>query len=210
LRAVLHRDLAFRILQGTDVRDAHSHLRAAIRLANRGGYDQLKSDAEAALLSELVIAGNLPPNLFERLAALAGVAESPDGVVPAGSRLVSVGAVYKWLDDFDTARSLFGKLRQQAWERLADGALAPPLFQLAELECWAGRLDEARGYVDELHRLSTRADRPVVTAMHRYVQALLNARSGDIDASIDPRRTRRIAGSGRRVDCCHDGCGRGT
>lgn len=184
LRAVLHRDLAFRILQGTDVRRARSHMRATMRLAEYAGDDQLKWDAEAALLSEVVIAADLPPDLSARLDSLATVEENLDGLVPAGSRLISIGAIYKWLDEFDTARCLLDKVRQQTWDNRADGALAPPLFQLAELECWAGRLDDARELTDELDRLATRADRAAVTTMHLYARALLNVRTGEIAASI--------------------------
>ena len=184
LRAVMHRDLAFRILQGTDVRRARSHLRAMMRLADHAGDGQLKWDAEAALLSELVIAAEIPADLSDRLAALAAVPENPDGLVPAGSRLISIGAIHKWLDDFDSARRLLDRVRRQTWDNRIDGALAPPLFQLAELECWAGRLDEARELIDELDRLATRADRAAVTTMHFYARALLRVRTGELDGSI--------------------------
>ena len=76
--------------------------------------------------------------------SLAQLPDTEDRWLPSSSRHVLIAAMLKWIDDFDASRRLLTAAYTDWWDRQLDGLLMPALFQLGELECWAGRIEQAR------------------------------------------------------------------
>jgi DNA-binding CsgD family transcriptional regulator len=72
----------------------------------------------------------------------------PMGVVRLPSYFLA--NVLRWMDDFDSARRRLEALRLLAFELGTDASVYDVLFELSELECWAGRYGLALDYVDEM------------------------------------------------------------
>ena len=179
LRAVLHRDLAFFIMQAGDVRASTRDAAEAIRYADRSQDADVIADAETTFLLQAVITGEAPDDLRSRLARLAALPDTEDQWIPTGSRLVLIGAMLKWVDDFDAARALLTSAYTKRWNRQEDGLLIPALFQLGELECWAGHLEEAQALAKLAHDTERRSPRQGARQMVLYPEALAAARAGD-------------------------------
>ena len=144
VQATLYRDSAFAYLRAGDVQPSAQLAVKAVSLARRAGDSDLIEDTETVQLLRTVIAdpGGDTLTLTDRLISLSRN-ESSDHWLPSGSRLVLIGAMLKWIDRFDEAREVLTRAWRTRWERQEDGLLFAPLFQLIELECWAGRYDEA-------------------------------------------------------------------
>lgn len=180
VRAALYRDRAGYIMQAADVRDSSADAALAVHFAQRSGDMDALASAESTYLMQAVIRADAPADLGARLSHLAALPESRDRWFPTASRSVMIAAMLKWIDHFDGARDLLSARFEDFWNRQRDGLLMPVLFQLGELECWAGRLDEARRLatlgLDTVRRSRNEALRP----MWLHPAALAAARSGDI------------------------------
>ena len=167
LRATLERDLAFGLMQTGDVRAATSHVAAAQDLAELTGDVQQQAEAETVRTMHDVLVGYpAPSQLSQRLRQLGAPSEVNNRALYRGHTLRSVmaAATLKWADDFDGARSILQRLETQLWGREEDGLLLPVLFQLGELECSSGRLQQAHS-VAELGRET--CDRTGLVAFRR-------------------------------------------
>jgi DNA-binding CsgD family transcriptional regulator len=175
--AAVERDLAFALMQSGDVASSVAPAKRALRLA-RGNQ---QGDAEAILwMSQMISTGQGPPHrdgLRE-----AAETETTDPWFPGGSRRVLFGAMLKWLDRFEDSREVLQMAQRAHWERQQDGLLLPVLFQLGELECWAGRYDAAEE-LGELGRQTERRllRRDTVRAMRLHPTALAAARRGRLE-----------------------------
>jgi DNA-binding CsgD family transcriptional regulator/tetratricopeptide (TPR) repeat protein len=173
----VQRDLAFARMQSGDVAASGAPARMALRLAGGPG----RADAEAILWLSQVISTEEGPPSPARLRRAAD-AETEDPWFPGGSRRVLIGAMLKWLDQFEESREVLQLAQRTHWERQEDGLLLPVLFQLGELECWAGRYDVA----EELGELSLQTDRRLrrghtTGAMRLHLTALATARRGRLE-----------------------------
>jgi tetratricopeptide (TPR) repeat protein len=181
LRAALHRDLAFGIVQTGDVRAAGGHLAEAYRLANDSTDPGLLGDVEATQLMQMVIAGGTPVDeLVPRLTALAAAGAGDrlvHGIVP----LVMVAAALKWADEFAASGAILTRMRSELWSQQEDGLLLPVLFQLSELESWSGHLQAARVVADLARETGTRSGLTGSATMWLYPAALADARLGHLD-----------------------------
>jgi DNA-binding CsgD family transcriptional regulator len=188
LQAALHRDLAFYVMQAKDVRASTTDATRALRFAERTDDAEVRADTETVYLLQAVITGEAPDDLGQRLSRLASLADTRDRWIPSGSRSVLVAAMLKWTDDFDAARKLLTAVYRKHWERQEDGLLIPALFQLGELECWAGNLAEAVALGQLAQETEQRSPRLASRPMSLYPSALAAARSGDSDRAREAAR----------------------
>jgi DNA-binding NarL/FixJ family response regulator len=90
-----------------------------------------------------------------------------------------LGAILKWTDHLDESRDVFIELRNRL-EVLGQDAWIPYLtYHLAELECWAGQLDEAEDYARLGARTAERLPNLLETSPVHYAIALVAACRGD-------------------------------
>jgi hypothetical protein len=144
LLGALYSERAFDVMQAGDVRASQADAEAAVTFAARSGDPNLLADAETTRLLQAVIRADVSHDVRAQLRRLAALPDTGNRWVALASRSVLVAAMLKWLDDFDAARALLTAAYIDRWNRQLDGLLMPALFQLSELECWAGRLDRAR------------------------------------------------------------------
>jgi DNA-binding NarL/FixJ family response regulator len=178
LLGALHCERAFDVMQADDVRASRADAEAAVSLAERSGDPELLADAEATYLLQAVIGADVSGDVQARLHRLAALPDTGHRWGGITSRFVLVAAMLKWLDDFDAARALLTEVYTDVWNRQLDGILLPALFQLSELECWAGRLDRARELAERGRDTQRRSQRDGVAPMWMYPAALAAARSG--------------------------------
>ena len=185
VQATLHRDLAFASLRNGDIQPSAQLAVVAVSLARRAGDSDLIEDTETVGLLGTVIAdpGRDALTLTDRLISLSRN-ESSDHWLPSGSRLVLIGAMLKWIDRFDEAREVLTRAWQTRLERQEDGLLFAPLFQLTELECWAGRYDEADrlgsiAEITERRNPAGNARKPI----RPYLAAVVAARRGELETA---------------------------
>jgi DNA-binding NarL/FixJ family response regulator len=201
VQATLHRDLAVAYLRDGDVQASAQLAVEAVSLARRAGESDLIEDTETVELLRTVIAdpGGDALALTDQLISLSRN-ESSDHWLPSGSRLVLIGAMLKWIDRFDEARDVLTRAWRTRWERQEDGLLFAPLFQLAELECWAGRYDEA----DRLASIAETTERRnaggnALKPIRPYLAAVVAARRGDLQTATT-LATEALALSTRTAD----------
>jgi DNA-binding NarL/FixJ family response regulator len=185
VQATLHRDLAVAYLRDGDVQASAQLVVEAVSLARRVGDSDLIEDTETVELLRTVIAdpGGDALTLTDRLISLSRH-DSGDHWLPSGSRLVLIGAMLKWIDRFDEAREVLTRAWRTRWDRQEDGLLLAPLLQLTELECWAGRYDEA----DRLGSIAETTERrnpggSALKPIRPYLAAIVAARRGDLETA---------------------------
>jgi DNA-binding CsgD family transcriptional regulator len=184
LRATVERDLAFGLMQAGDLREATPHVTAARDLAELTGDGQQRAEAETVEAMYGILVGDpAPTDLGLRLQRLATPSGGTDRVLYRGHTLRSVmaAATLKWTDDFTGARTILEQLQADLWDREEDGLLMPVLFQLGELECWSGRLRQARSVAELARETCDRTALAGFRAMWLYVKALADARAGVAD-----------------------------
>jgi len=91
--------------------------------------------------------------------------------------------VLKWTDQFDGSRRCYQTLRRRLIRHGEEGSLPFAYFQESELECWAGRWDEAA----ELSRLGRQWAELTEQSSHQalcaYVAGLVDALRGRVDSA---------------------------
>lgn len=103
-------------------------------------------------------------------------------------RSIGVALRMKCAGDLESARTVLGAVRRDLEQAGGEGALPPVLFHLAELEAWAGRLDVA-SEVLEIGRMTTiRSAQQAIRSQVDYVDALVQALKGSVDAADDLAR----------------------
>jgi DNA-binding CsgD family transcriptional regulator/tetratricopeptide (TPR) repeat protein len=181
LAATLHRDRALDIMQAGDVRESRQDASLAMQLVVAGADPDAFADAEAVYVMQAVIRADAPVDLPTRLTKLARLPDTEDRWLPSSSRHVLIAAMLKWIDDFDASRRLLSAAYMDWWDRQLDGLLMPALFQLGELECWAGRLEQARKLAQLGKDNEQRSGKEALRPMWAYPAALAAARAGDLE-----------------------------
>jgi DNA-binding CsgD family transcriptional regulator len=156
-----------------------------VRAARAAEDRQLVADAEIALTTALFHVGEpVPEGLSARMSDVARRRHEAGRREPAWfARAVPVAAMLKWSDEFDRARTAFEACRSELQARDEEGLLFPVLFQLGELECWAGDLGAARRWTADAAAVGRRAGQPGVRAQSLYLTALVGALAGDVEAA---------------------------
>jgi class 3 adenylate cyclase/DNA-binding CsgD family transcriptional regulator/tetratricopeptide (TPR) repeat protein len=154
LRATIEIELAFFLYQSGQVPSAEEHAQLGARLAERAGSTAILSPAlTTAAYMSFVLGKGEQTEAFRRAQAL----------TPSDPRLSSLpyptwvpfepgfheALLAKWSDNFAHARTGIGELRNRMLERHEEARLGPILFQLAEMECWAGNWSVAERYAEE-------------------------------------------------------------
>jgi len=86
-------------------------------------------------------------------------------------------------DDLDLARTYIGQVREAAVRRGDEEGLAVVAFQEAELECWAGRWQEAARLADEGLELASRVEAAHLYGLEVVTLAQLDAYRGDLETA---------------------------
>jgi DNA-binding CsgD family transcriptional regulator len=161
LRATIEIELVIFLYQSGQVRSAEPHAERCFELAKQAGDEAVLALARtiSALISFLLGHGYKTEGFGHAVAS-----------TPTGPRLSGVpyatwipfkpefieALMQKWGDDFPRARSAFAEQRERLLERHEEASLGPILFQIAELECWAGNWVLAERYGRECRDLTFR------------------------------------------------------
>ena len=186
LLARLHSVEAFARLQSGDVVGAGEPARAAVRSARASGDADLLDDAEVILLHHLTITGAPGPVTPEALETLRRCARQETGNVwfPGGSRRVFAAAVMKWTDQVGEARGVLTDVLWRRWHQQQDGLMLAALFQLGELEVWAGHYQEADRLGGMLLDHERRNGGATAHVMRLYLTAATAARRGAVETAL--------------------------
>ena len=191
-RALLEHDLGEVLLQYGRLDEAKPHCDAALNLAEQLRDTELTRKAQLARDGLYFMRGQgLPAGFVERAAAFAANPPLASGDrEPRFFDEFQVRALMlKYADHFSTARDLLERLRTSMMAEGREGIVAPVLFQLAELECWAGNLRRSRRLTRDLVRTLARSGQEGMRTRAAYATALVHAHSGRLDLA------RRIATS---------------
>lgn len=132
--------------------EAEPHARVALAAAERLGDEWLLSRSLCiAGVVDFLLGGTQAMDLLERAVGLEGEAV-PLGVVRQPRYCLA--NVLRWTDDFEGARDRLESLRRLALDLGNDASLYDVLFELCELECWAGRYEIARRYAEEMEEVA--------------------------------------------------------
>lgn len=183
LQAAIGRDLLTAVTQSGDLRQAEAGARETLAWAERADEPMLVADALVQLsLVEFLLGRGIRDDLLGRAAALEPnggqhLWGGPASFVP--SDLVW-GALLKWSDRFDEARSRFDAVRRWAAATGTENLWTSILFQAGELELWSGDVEAAQRAAEEAR---SAADRGVPEMQHEYAYLLaaVQAQLGDID-----------------------------
>jgi DNA-binding CsgD family transcriptional regulator len=181
LRAHLERDLAMASIIGGDVPTAAKHARSAVEHAESLGDSVLLSETLLALAFVEFFAGNgLPDDLVQQAESHEDVSTH---VAPDLRPNMLIAGLLKWTDDFLGARARFLAEYQRAAESGADNELPFLLWQLVELEVWAGNWELAARYATECHDAAVvnRSQSGLVAAL--YAVALVRAHQGEAETA---------------------------
>jgi DNA-binding CsgD family transcriptional regulator/tetratricopeptide (TPR) repeat protein len=173
--------------------------RDALAAAEQLQHPALVSGARAwAALFQFVTGGGYPAAEIDRALA-GGPAAAAGSVEPALEPRLLAGTVMKLAGHLDQARELLRQLQDQAAEVGDDSVLPFLLYQLAELECWAGNWDLAASCAQRSDELAAESGQQVLRAMTLYARGLVAAHKGQADEA----RARLLEGLRLAQD---DGC----
>lgn len=180
LQAAIGRDLTTALTQTGDLRRAEAGARQTVAWAEQTGQDALVAAALVQLaMVEFLLGRGIRSDLLARAAALPLSDEEPSagGAAAYAPADLVWGAVLKWSDAFDAARSRFEDVRRRAVAAGDETAWSSLLFQAGELELWAGAWDRAQAMADEL-RMAAERRPPATQQDHAYLVAALLAHRG--------------------------------
>jgi DNA-binding CsgD family transcriptional regulator/tetratricopeptide (TPR) repeat protein len=181
LRVAVERELAIVVHQSGDLRRAAAHARSARALADGLGDPDIIAAASIELAyAEFQLGKGLPRQLLTAASAermRRGSLWHPGLFAPEIMR----AAMLKWSDNFDAARSALEALHDEARDRY--GSFPPLLFQLGELECWAGNWDLAARYAREGREASLQSGAQSMDDLALCLEALVQAHVGHADAA---------------------------
>jgi DNA-binding CsgD family transcriptional regulator len=195
-RALLEHDLGEALQQYGHLDEAMPHCDAALTLAEQLGDTELVRKAQLTRDVLCFMRGQgLPVGFAERdLAFPANLLRASGNGEPRFLDEFQVSAVMlKYSDHVGAARELLERLRTSMLAEGREGVVAPVLFQLAELECWAGNLQVSRRLTRELVRTLARSGQEGMRLRAAYATALVHAHAGRLDLA------RRIATSHLRL-----------
>ena len=195
-RALLEHDLGEALQQYGHLDEAMPHCDAALNLAEQLGDMKLARKAQLTRDVLCFMRGKgLPTGFAERALAFPAnpLRESGDGEPRFLDEYQVSALMLKYADQFDAARDLLERLSTSMLTEGREGVVAPVLFQLAELECWAGNLHVSRRLTRELVRTLARSGQEGMRTRAAYATALVHAHAGKLDLA------RRIATSHLRL-----------
>jgi DNA-binding CsgD family transcriptional regulator len=155
--------------------------RDALAMAERLGLPALVSGARAwTAFFQFITGGGYPAGELQR-----ALAESPGeaagSVEPALEPRLLAGTIMKWAGHLDQARVLLHALQDRASRTGDDSVLPFLLYQLAELECWAGNWDRAASCAERSDELAAESGQQVLRAITLYARGLVAAHRGQAD-----------------------------
>ena len=195
-RALLELDLGEALQQYGHLGEAMPHCDAALTLAEQLGETELARKAQLTRDVLCFMRGQgLPTGFAERALAFPAnlLRESEDGEPRFLDEFQVSALMLKYADQFGAARDLLERLRASMMAEGREGVVAPVVFQLAELECWAGNLQRSRRLTRDLVRTLARSGQEGMRLRAAYATALVHAHAGRLDIA------RRIATSHLRL-----------
>ena len=183
-RTLLEHDLGQALLQYGHLEAAMPHCDAAVELVAQVDDDLLLQRAHTTRdVLRFMQGHNLPSGLEDRARALiARDARERRAAEPAFlNDVLGCALMLKSADRLGFARELLEHLLATMEAERGEGIVAPVLFHLAELECWAGRLDRSIEFVRELQRGLTRVKQGGMRTRVAYAAALVHAHRGRLD-----------------------------
>ena len=195
-RALLEHDLGEALQQYGHLEEAIPHCDAALTLAEQLHDTELVRKAQLTRDVLCFMRGQgLPTGFAERDLAFPAnlLRESGNGEPRFLDEFQVSALMLKYADHVSAARELLERLRTSMMAEGREGVVAPVLFQLAELECWAGNLRVSRRLTRELVRTLARSGQEGMRLRAAYATALVHAHAGKLDLA------RRIATSHLRL-----------
>jgi ATP/maltotriose-dependent transcriptional regulator MalT len=186
LKRAVERDLVMVLMQIGKLHGAAAHARVLLDLAEESGDMVLLSSALAlSVMTECLVGNGVRRENMEKAVALVRKTRSRSSEThPAFlDAELYLGAVLKWSDDFEGSREILSELLERISGEHAESGLAPCLFQLGELECWAGNWDLAEGYAKQGEIATRRSGQATLRALPLTVTALVQALRGSLDAA---------------------------
>ncbi len=182
LRAEVEQELAIVAIAGGRLEECVAHGRRAFELARSTGEGSVIAEAAGALLGFEFIAGHgIREDLLPYLEGdnSETVAEFRPNILFQDYRM-ALGIVLKWADDFEACRRILGSRYERARQTGDEAALPYLLYQLSELECWAGRWDDAERYTREGLAVLRDGEVEWAESAALYTSALLHACRGNV------------------------------
>jgi DNA-binding CsgD family transcriptional regulator len=179
LRAAIQRDMAWMFMLAGDVPTAEDHARSALELAEQLTDVPLLAEALTAVGFLRGVRGQ--PGALELLERATHLAGRTEGVGLFRHPSMMLGILLRWADRFDDARVRLEDMHRQAVERGDESSLPFVLYQLSELECWAGDWPLAERYANEGFEVSVRTEQRPIRAASLYAKALVDSRIGRLE-----------------------------
>ena len=144
-------------LGGWDIPAAAAHARVALAAAEQAGDLATLSRALVAAGRLEVFQGRpLGIQLVHRAESMQPMVEQARvAALPSGW----IGTLLRYMDDFDGARTRLEPLLSRAGELGDDSSTGELLYELSELECWAGNWERALAYAQHSVEIQTQAER---------------------------------------------------
>jgi DNA-binding CsgD family transcriptional regulator len=182
LRASIERDLVFALAQVGPISQVVPRARAALEAAEASGQPILIAEAmEYLCMAEALTGDEIDPELLDRAVVLdqqVGMAPQLKHPGIATGRF-PLALTLKLTDDFEPARQLLKSLQAEHLDHGDEGALAPVLFHLGELECWAGNWTVAAGLAQATHDLASRTGQAAAERRALAIDAMVASYRGD-------------------------------
>jgi DNA-binding CsgD family transcriptional regulator len=178
LRAELQLQASYCGLIFGDAAGAASLAEDALVIAERLSDPALLAGALGwAAFFDFLTGGGFPARRLQRAlatgrAGAAGLAE------PALEPRLLAGTVMKWAGHFDQARELLLGLQARAAQPGDDSMLPYLLYQLAELECWAGDWGRAARCAEQSDELAAESGQQILRAITLHARGLVAAHRG--------------------------------
>jgi DNA-binding CsgD family transcriptional regulator/tetratricopeptide (TPR) repeat protein len=181
LRAEISLETSYCGLIFGDASGSAALARDALAIAERLGLPALVSGARAwAAFFQFITGGGYPASELHR-----ALADRPDeaagSVEPALEPRLLAGTIMKWAGHLDQARVLLRTLQDRASRTGDDSVLPFLLYQLAELECWAGNWDRAARCAERSDELAAEDGQQILRAMTLYARGMVAAHRGQAD-----------------------------
>ena len=164
-----------------DIPAAAAHAPAALAAAERAGDLATLSRALVAAGRLEVLQGRpLGIELVERAESMQPMVEQARiAYLPSGW----VGTLLRYMDDFDGARARLEPLLSRADELGDDSSAGELLYELSELECWAGNWERALRYAQHSVEVQSLADRNWELTIALAALASVEAHLGRVEDS---------------------------
>ena len=177
LTAAIERDLAW--ATHLDLESRALHAQRSVELAELAGDTALLAEARTVqALAEFLRGHGFRRDVLDRAVAETRSTEH----LPASRRPAAIyPLLLKWTDDVDAARMRYEAEHRRILELGLELQLPDILWQLSELETWAGNLVLAERYAHACHDAAVLTGRPAVLSWALYARALADAHLGRVE-----------------------------